>query len=131
MLFYEKRFKTITKDRKLKNEAVNCWFCIIYIRTHLYSKSKDLWQSKAKKAKKAKKTKLSTYVKTFTHNKKPKHVYKLVENAEFLCLACLAAWMEFQSSHTSTRFEVVTILGLESFICSNIPNQKQILATFS
>ena len=24
MLVYEKRFKTITKDRKLKNEAVNC-----------------------------------------------------------------------------------------------------------
>lgn len=64
------------------------------------------------------KTKLSTYVQTFTHNKKPKHVYKLVENAEFLCLACLAAWMEFQSSHTSTRFEVVTIFGLESFIRS-------------
>ena len=90
---------------------MNCWFCIIYIWTHLRSKSKDVWRSKAKKAK----TKLSTYVKTFTHNKKPKHVYKLVENAEFLCLACLAAWMEFQSSHTSTRFEVVTILGLESF----------------
>ena len=24
MLFYEKRFKTITKYRKLNNEAVNC-----------------------------------------------------------------------------------------------------------
>ena len=128
MLFYEKRFKTITKYRKLNNEAVNCWFCIIYIRTHLFRKSKDVWRSKAKQAIK---TKLSTYVKTFTHNKKPKHVYKLVENAEFLCLACLAAWMEFQSSHTSTRFEVVTILGLESFTCSNIPNQKQIFETFS
>ena len=128
MLFYEKRFKTITKDRKLKNEAVNCWFCIIYIRTHLHRKSKDVWLSKAKKAVK---TKLSTCVKTFTHNKKPKHVYKLVENAEFLCLACLAAWMEFQSSHTRTRFEIVTILGLESFDCSNIPNQMPIFVTFS
>ena len=128
MLFYGKRFKTIAKGWKSKNEAANCWFFIIYIRTHSYSKSKDVWRSKAKKAIK---TKLSTYVKTFTHNKKPKHVYKLVENAEFLCLACLAAWMEFQSSHTSTRFEVVTILRLESLTCSNIPNQKQIFAIFS